>query len=714
MTATSTKAAASAAFPADDYALPERITAGHASRGPRVGDEVWDLHEFLPRTQRERRVIFTDFTPGLQRQTAQEYLYWRMRLRINGQRKPMKPTWLPQEVRSLFRTMEALAKVGAPRLQDVQRHHLEAFLKRSRPSGPSAVHIMVNTLKSLSAVGEHLSADRLSLVPWPYRSAQQIAGLTPRRENGTPRIPEEIMGPFLAGAVFYLEKAGPDILAAAREIKRLEAQIAAGPKEGRGGSEAKIQDFIARRRAAGRGIPALPIQLNKGRPGAPVVDGIVQWPNMQLIGLLAGVRSTNRYTEMVVEVGRSIGFEVGGVPTSRAPWPASGRPWRPEMSRHTLGLEMGFLRTACWIIIAYLSGMRDVEVRELSRDCAVVETATDGRLRYKIHGRVYKDRRLSGDEEEWVVLEIVHRAVDMLLEINDDSTHLFGFTARDGDLGLMRAIPQRLNSFRDHLNELFSTDQGPYIPLPATDAVPGTEDLDEDTDQASEARDAADATPMPWAFDTRQFRRTLAWHIAFQPFGMVAGTRQYKHASFAVFEGYAGTSASGFADEVAADKAVAMLDYVEDLYHDWNDGGRSSGGAANRIEAEFDRIRAELGDLPGTVASPERVRTMLRHLTHTLHPGVLNDCFHHAETAVCEKRSPGLGRPLPMLNMCLTCPNSRRSSVHLPRLHQTREQALQEFGDTTGLPPHQATAIGEFVNTLDTLINELAETGAAR
>lgn len=66
---------------------------------------------------------------------------------------------------------------------------------------------------------------------------------------------------------------------------------------------------------------------------------------------------------MVVEVGRDIGFEVGGVPTSQALWPALGRPWRPEMSRHTLGLEMGFLRTACQIIIAYLSGMRDVEVR---------------------------------------------------------------------------------------------------------------------------------------------------------------------------------------------------------------------------------------------------------------------------------------------------------------------------------------------------------------
>ncbi|MFD9463374.1 hypothetical protein [Streptomyces sp. NPDC060027] len=70
---------------------------------------------------------------------------------------------------------------------------------------------------------------------------------------------------------------------------------------------------------------------------------------------------------------------------------------------------------------------------------------------------------------------------------------------------------------------------------------------------------------------------------------------------------------------------VRQLDYVEDLYRDWNDGHRTSGGAAGRVNAEFARIRRELGDLPGITASPARLRTMLQHLTKTLHPGVLND-----------------------------------------------------------------------------------------
>ena len=41
-------------------------------------------------------------------------------------------------------------------------------------------------------------------------------------------------------------------------------------------------------------------------------------------------------------------------------------------------------------------------------------------------------------------------------------------------------------------------------------------------------------------------RRTIAWHIANRPFGTIAGMIQYKHASVAAFEGYAGSSRSGF------------------------------------------------------------------------------------------------------------------------------------------------------------------------
>jgi len=66
-----------------------------------------------------------------------------------------------------------------------------------------------------------------------------------------------------------------------------------------------------------------------------------------------------------------------------------------------------------------------------------------------------------------VVLDVVHEAVDVLLEINDDPTHLFGYR-------LWPTSPPHL---------LFGTPQAPFIPA--------------DGDQL-------------WDFTTRQFRRTLA------------------------------------------------------------------------------------------------------------------------------------------------------------------------------------------------------------
>ncbi|MFE3168947.1 hypothetical protein [Streptomyces sp. NPDC059224] len=128
------------------------------------------------------------------------------------------------------------------------------------------------------------------------------------------------------------------------------------------------------------------------------------------------------------------------------------------------------------------------------------------------------------------------------------------------------------------------------------------------------------------------------------------------------------------------------------------------------MNAEFDRIRRELGDLPGITASPARLRTMLQHLTKTLHPGVLNDCFYQPSSALCAKRAQHTGRPLPLLTMCLTCPNARRSSVHLPRLTTARAQAQRPLDAPAGLSRLQTAALTTHIAELDHAIAELTST----
>jgi hypothetical protein len=694
----------------DADVLPGRVTAGHADRGPRFGDDVWDLRAFLPRTATHARIDFTTLADPIAVTTAKEYLHSRMRRAIPTSRlsgsstRPLKITGLVGEFIQLRVVFAALRTAGAPRLSQVTTAHLDAVLA-TWSDHPGWATQLVRVLKALAGHGPFLSIDRLTIHPWPGRPATSVTGTVTSHENVTDRIPEDITGPLIKAAVFYVTTASHDILAARAEITTRQAARQARPRD-RGNAKRALDAFIASRREAGRPIPATPCSVDHKRPGSPILAGIVQAPGQRMIELLAGTGDLTRWRPQLFAAGEELGYEEGGLDTPIAPWPDTGRPWRAHLGMFELATETTHLRTACWITIAYLSGMRDGEVRELDRDCAFTEPTDDGRTRHKLRGHVYKDRDLAGEDAEWVVLEIVHQAVTVLLQINDDPTHLFGFSIGTKHK-LMWDVPKKLGRFRDHCNDLFSDPSGPFIPNDIHD--PGPDHPDPGTPPVHDTTSAA----MPWVFNTLQFRRTLAWHIAHQPFGVVAGAKQYKHAAIAMFEGYAGTSASGFAAEVAANEAIARLDYLEDLYRDYHDGARSGGGAARHVDAEFDRIRRELGDLPGILASPSRLRAMLEHLTTTLHPGVLNDCFYRRESALCTQHANTVNRPLPLLNTCSTCPNARRSTVHLPGLSLAVGQARQalHLARTRPLSPLQRAALTGHADQLDHLIAQINEAG---
>jgi hypothetical protein len=710
----------SAGIIADDaYALPEALTAGNPSRGPHFGEDLWDLRPFVPRTTRHARIDFTTLSDLIALITVKEYLYSRLRRAIpNGHlsalsTKPPKLTGLVGEFNALRFVLATLTSVGAPRLSGVTQEHLDAVLATCVDS-PNWARRLVRVIRHLAGHGPFLTSDRLTIHPWSGRTSRVVLGPPRGQENITDRIPEHIAGPLVKAAVFYVEIASTDILAARQEIASLQAARSARAL-GHGRASHAVETFIAGRRAAGRAIPALPLDKLHKCPGATVLGGVVQTPGLEMVALLAGTGDPAHLRSRLVGAGEELGYEEGGLDTIISPWPDTGDPWRPRLGMSELRREMAHLRTACWVTVAYLSGMRDGEVRELGRDCAFSEPGDNGRIRHKLRGRVYKDRGLSGEEADWVVLEIVHQAVAVLLEINDDPTHLFGYTW-GSKCRLMTDVPKRLASFRDHCNRLFSRPDGAFIPDDSQQLGRGDRLSETEDDSASDTSEHGAAVSVPWSFNTRQFRRTLAWHIAHQPFGVVAGAKQYKHAAIAMFDGYAGSSASGFAAEVASEKATALLDYAEDLYRDWNDAGRSSGGATSAINAEFNRIRQELDDLPGTVASPARLRTMLEHLTKILHPGVLNDCFYRPETAACATRAATRGRPLPMLNTCCTCPNARRSGVHLPRLTLARDQARQDLQQAEARPlaPLQHAAVVGHAEQLEKLIEQLADHGDAQ
>jgi hypothetical protein len=225
------------------------------------------------------------------------------------------------------------------------------------------------------------------------------------------------------------------------------------------------------------------------------------------------------------------------------------------------------------------------------------------------------------------------------------------------------------------------------------------------------AHAAAVGYPVPavdgddWHLTSGQFRRTLAWHLANRPFGAIAGKIQYQHLRVASFEGYGGTSASGFKAEVAAERELARLEDIVERYEDYKAGVRFAGPGAARVTAEFRRIREELGDFPGLIADERRLRVLLEHLARTLHPAVLNDCYFAPETALCLARAGSAGREAPLVNACSPsrCANSCVTGRHLPVWARARDDAVALLARPR-LSPLQQAALTDEVARMDAVI----------
>jgi hypothetical protein len=188
-----------------------------------------------------------------------------------------------------------------------------------------------------------------------------------------------------------------------------------------------------------------------------------------------------------------------------------------------------------------------------------------------------------------------------------------------------------------------------------------------------------------WHLTTSQFRRTLAWFIARRPGGVIAGAIQYRHQRVQMFEGYSGTSASGFRAEVEAEQALErgerLLAMVEDHDHQQLVGPAAADAETRLIE--FDRHAR----FPGMIVTdPRRLQLIMRRHDPNVFPGEFVTCVFNPDKALClrsqaETTTPALAdcKPLSCRNVALSGDNRASWHRHLNHL----EQAL---GDPTLAP----------------------------
>lgn len=150
---------------------------------------------------------------------------------------------------------------------------------------------------------------------------------------------------------------------------------------------------------------------------------------------------------------------------------------------------------------------------------------------------------------------------------------------------------------------------------------------------------------------------------------------QYKHASVAAFEGYAGSSRSGFRAEIARERALGQIDDIMTYFGAHQDGLSLSGPASTRVKRSLDGAAAELSPLPGAVADRARLRTLLKDLARTLHVGPLADCFFDPAHALCLKCATDVERDTPAMALCepTHCPNACFTARHRPVWAKARD-----------------------------------------
>ncbi|TRW44393.1 hypothetical protein [Georgenia yuyongxinii] len=547
-------------------------------------------------------------------------------------RRSGHPPWsLPHDRVSYWRRwFTFLDEQGVRSLSQVTQGHCEAFLDTMTPASRD---IAIRSLRAFADYGSLLTHDayRAGFRPWGNRSALAATGQRDARSyaNKTPLIPDEVFAPLLAAALFLVQVAGPDLLAAKRELDRLRSAPAQRGVPGDRRVDEALKGYLERLRAEGRKLPAAaPRSRRRGRDICRTTIALnigVKDPDVLL--------ERGRY-EVIQQAADTLGIAGGGILTeisrvNLADGTNGAQPWRGEFSPDSVVSMTRLIRTACYIVVAALSGMRSSEIAAIERNSVKREEFAPGIIRRRIQSTLLKGEPPGGRRETWVVIDEVVQAIELAEAL----------TTKRNPLLLSEFAPSYTN-FRSWV------------------AVHGG---------------MAGLNPIPedWNLVPRQFRRKLAREIGWRPNGVIAGKIHLKHISVATTEGYAGRhgeSASAFQAEVEHERRQAKAAAVERVVDAAERGERIIGlGAASLAAAIADAGLADAGDAPQVRDRDDVVGTLMKARGDTLHIGPLAHCwFTDPRRARCLRGVADKTRPLVGSCEPTMCANASIHREHAP------------------------------------------------
>jgi integrase len=653
--------------PGSPVVLPHLACAMHAHLNGRYRDPVWPLAPLTENPSAARPKIHWEKWPPCFRDEMR-LAAWNL---VNGQLRPtfllghgsrMRGRLSAHHVHATTEQWRYLAawleQRGIRRLADCTADVLHDYGQRARDAG----HGRNEVLKTLAALTRLWALDQLSASPAgigkPPWEELGIDGYLPAAgrsggENATEPLAEQTIGPLLVWAMRMTEDLSGDILAAWTERQRLisSARAAVGTPAGRAALEAYLRPLID------SGAP-LPSTHLKGKAGLAhqYVAGITG----------ASFGQVSRFT-MVNRL--SAAADLSGPCPLNVPVTGriAGKPWRPALDFNEAPSLMRHLGTAAFIVCAYLTGMRPGEILGLRAGCCPDPVpGPDGRTgRHLIRGLEFKtatdehgNHRSAGTERTvpWVAITPVVNAIRVLERMVPAGHLLFDHHAHDlastrpGTGSLQpKAVRHRIEDFAAWANR-----EAASLGLPGQ-TIPADPHGD---------------------VGTMRFRRSLAWHIARRPNGLVALAIQYGHMRTAfdtwASEGYGSRSRNGIHDLIELETALATAGTAAALREDLDNGGGISGPAARRAIMAA-AAASRFAGVPVTLAA---ARKLLKNEDAMIYdnPHALVICHYKRDKALCH--GDGV-KDTPSLDHCVPgCGNIARTDAQAAQLRE-RADALE-------------------------------------
>lgn len=502
-------------------------------------------------------------------------------------------------------TTEAMADYAA---------HRENDARISRNSAISELTAITRLWIAAKYV-DHLQFD--AVPPWVIGDADDhLPRAFAAGENETEAISPATIGPLLHWSLLLVEEFAPSIVEAVRRLEDYAQGAKQARPKGKGSDRDRLRLYLDGLIQDGHPVPT---RSAAGRTGLDATT-VAHEAGVSLVSAHAW-RSWDQRLQAYFESNNSprrFPFEVVGQ--------TNGEVLAESVTYDEVRQLDWLLETACFIVITYLTGMRPGETLGIMNGSLQASEQSDGGWML-IRSRTFKTSRDEAGNHAsagtvrpapWIAVTPVVAAIRVMERLNPGPGLIFRSNRMHANRSMApNTFIERIERFVSWANDR-ERGLGPRIPQDKHGAV----------------------TPL-------RFRRTLAWHIAHQPGGLVALAVQYGHLRTAISEGYSSRSRDGVQNLIDFETARSIAVLLSDANQRLEQGEGSSGPAVLRW---VNSVREGASTYGGAVMTTRQAKEMLanQHLTVFLNEESYLWCNYDSSKALCllstKDRAPRLDR----------------------------------------------------------------------